>query len=44
VKINNRKDMLDFVERFAVYGAWSIVVDLRTDKSYRVMKKGKKIM
>jgi len=44
VKITAKKDLIDLVKRFAIPGTWSIVEDLRTMKSYRVMKKGKKVM
>ena len=44
MKTNSKKDLAAFVKRFAIYGMWSIVEDLRTGKSYRVMKKGKKMM
>ena len=44
VKINLKKDIIDFIKRFAIPGTWSIIVDLKNNKTYRVMKKGKKIM
>ena len=44
VMIKFKKDVIDFIKRFAIPGAWSIVVDLKNNNTYRVMKKGKKIM
>jgi hypothetical protein len=44
VKFNSKKDVIDFIKRFAIPGVWSIVIDLKTDVTYRVMKKGKQVM
>lgn len=44
VKITQKKDIVDFIKRFAIPGAWSIIEDLRTGASYKVMKKGPKLM
>lgn len=44
VKITSKKDLTDFMKRFAIPGAWSIVEDLRNHKHYKVMKKGAKTM
>jgi hypothetical protein len=44
VKINSKKDIIEFIKRFAISGTWSIVVDIRNGKKYKVMKKGKKVM
>ena len=44
VKIKGKKNIIDFIKRFAVPGAWSIVIDMRNGKEYRVMKKGKQVM
>ena len=41
VKINSKKDIIDFIKRFAIPGAWSIIVDAKTGKTHKVMKKGK---
>lgn len=44
VKINQKKDFIDFTKRFAIPYAWSIIEDRRTYCSYKVMKKGPKVM
>jgi hypothetical protein len=44
VKIKKKKDLVDFIKKFAIPRVWSIVEDLRIDKSYRVMKKSKQVM
>jgi len=44
VKITSKKDIIGLIKRFAIPGAWSIVEDLRNNKSYKVMKKGKKVI
>ena len=44
VKINSKKDLIDFIKRFAISGTWSIVIDTKNNKTYRVMKKGKQTM
>ena len=44
VKINRRKDIIDFIKRFAIPGSWSIIEDLRNMKTYKVMKKGKRLI
>ena len=41
MKINSKKDVIDFIKRFAVPEVWSIVLDTKTGSTYRVMKKGK---
>ena len=44
MKINSKKDIIDFIKRFAIPGVWSTVVDLRDGKTYKIMKKGKQVM
>jgi len=44
VKINFKTNILDYIKRFAIPGTWSIIKNLRAGKSYKVMKKGRKVM
>ena len=44
VKVNSKKDVLDFIKRFAIPVTWSVVVDTKTGITHRVMKKGKKVI
>ena len=32
------------MKKFAIPGVWSVVINVINDKTYKVMKKGKKIM
>jgi hypothetical protein len=41
VKINSKKDVVDFIKRFAIPSKWCTVIDARSGKVFKVMKKGK---
>ncbi len=44
VKVNSKKNKLEFLKRFAIPHAWSITYDMETGEEHRFYKKGKKIM
>ena len=44
VKVNSKKSKLEFLKRFAIPHAWSVVYDMETKEEHRFYKKGKKIM
>lgn len=44
MKVDSSKDKIDFIKRFAVPDKCSLVIDIATGKTHRVIKKGSKFM